>query len=252
MTKLRLDQVITNNPNIIPSPTSIPQVQALILAGKVLVNGKKVTQAGTLVNPDAKIEIKPDPRQGYVGRGAFKLLKAVTEFKLDFTDKIVVDVGASTGGFTQVALGQGARKVYALDVGTNQLAYKLRVDPRVVVMEQTNVKDVSELPEKVDYVLIDVSFISLRQVLPVVKNYLKTTASIIVLFKPQFEADKTTAEKFKGVIKDEQTRQEILTSFKVWCAQNNFTIFQETPSPIQGDKGNVEYLLLIKPQILSD
>lgn len=244
--------------------------QALIMAGQVLVNGKKETKPGSSFDDDSGIEILETSK--YVGRGAEKLEKAYEEFKIDFKDKIVADIGSSTGGFTDFALQYGAKKVYAIDVGTGQLHWKLRNDPRVVVMEKTDFRKIESLPEAIDIFVVDVSFISLRKILPVicrVKNqepaspagrskikdskkqnhdskFMIHNSSVIALFKPQFEAGKAIADKFKGVIKDPKIHDKLLKDFKKWCEENEFEILGETESPIKGAKGNTEFLFLLR------
>jgi len=238
------------------------KAQALIMAGLVSVNGKKETKPGTKFNNDVLIDVLE--MQKYVGRGAEKLEEAAKVFKLNFNGKVVADIGSSTGGFTDFALQKGAKKVYAIDVGTGQLDWRLRKDSRVVVMEKTDFRKIDELPEAIDLFLIDVSFISARKILKKIKDirYLildieekkdkKYPISniqypeIILLFKPQFEAGKKIADKFRGVITDPKVHQELLEDFRIWCADNGFDVLGETQSPIKGAKGNTEWLFWLK------
>lgn len=239
--KQRLDILLQQkNPHF-----SRRKIQSYILQAKVLVNGEIVEKPGFLVNVEATIELQKDARE-FVSRGGSKLQKAFDLNWITAQRKICADIGASTGGFTDCLLQHGTQRVYAIDVGYGQLAQKLRNDPRVVVMEKTNVRYVEKLPKLIDVIVIDVSFISLRLVLPVVRNWLKKSGAIIALFKPQFEAGKILASKTKGVIKNSTERETILNDFKQWLTSNTFTIEKQTESPIKGQKGNVEYLLLIK------
>jgi 23S rRNA (cytidine1920-2'-O)/16S rRNA (cytidine1409-2'-O)-methyltransferase len=222
------------------------KAQRLIMAGQVFVNEKKETKSGSKFEEDAKIILIEGSK--YVGRGAEKLQKAYDEFQIDFQGKVVADIGSSTGGFTDFAIQHGAKKVYAIDVGRGQLDWKLRNDPRVVVMEETNFKDVKELPDMIDVFVVDVSFISLKKILPIIKSIkykvlsIKRNTRIVVLFKPQFEAGKSIVDKTKGVIKDPKIHDKLLEDFRKWCANNGFEILGETESPIKGAKGNTEFL----------
>lgn len=214
------------------------QARMLIKQGDVLCNGEVVTKAGRLVSERDKVVI--NTRALYVGRGAFKLLKAIEEFSVDFKDKVVADCGASTGGFTQVSLLSGARKVYAIDVGHDQLDELLKNDPRVVNMEGTNLKNPLELREKVDICVADLSFISLTKVYKTINSLLKSTGIAIVLVKPQFEAGRSRLGK-GGIVKEAFT-QKILDEVLFWFKKNNFTVEKICESPIQGKEGNREYL----------
>ena len=223
------------------------KAQALIMAGQVLVDGKKETKAGARFEEDVApevLEVFP-----YVGRGAEKLKRAHEDFKIDFKNKVVADIGSSTGGFTDYALQNGAKKVYAVDVGTGQLHWRLRNDPRVVVMEKTDFRDVKGFEDGIDIFVIDVSFISARKILDSIKYKvlsIKENTEIIVLFKPQFEAGKKIADKFRGVITDENIHLQLLEEFREWCQKEGFDVLGETESPIKGDKGNREFLLWLK------
>uniref|UniRef100_A0A7C4LZU0 TlyA family RNA methyltransferase n=1 Tax=candidate division CPR3 bacterium TaxID=2268181 RepID=A0A7C4LZU0_UNCC3 len=224
------------------------KAQRLIMAGKIKVGDRIEIKPGMKYKEDAKIEaLEQDP---YVGRGAYKMKGAKEDFEIDFKEKIIADIGSSTGGFTDYALQNGAKKVYAIDVGTGQLDWKLRNDQRVVVMEKTNFRDINSFPEKVDLVMIDVSFVSVKRILKKIyemeKIILKPESKIIALFKPQFEVEKELADKFKGIIKDDDIRQKIFVQFREWCAQNQFEILNEKDSAIKGDKGNLERFFYIK------
>lgn len=218
------------------------QAQRLIMAGQVLVDGKLVDKPGTSLAPEAVIELKPAAR--YVSRGGDKLASVAEQLGLDFNGKAVLDVGSSTGGFTDFALQHGARKVYAVDVGRGQLAYKLRQDSRVVVLEQTDVRSLS-LPEPADIAVIDVSFISLRLVLQRVAELINPAGAIVAMVKPQFEAGKAVADKHRGVIKDQALRQDILGQFRTWV-EDDFVIVSEADSRVTGAKGNTERFFLLQ------
>lgn len=241
MIKKRLDILLFERKLV----DSRAKAQALIMAGQVLVDNKKEIKPGSSFDENVEIQILELPR--YVGRGAEKLEGAAKAFKINFQDKIVADIGSSTGGFTDYALQHGACKVYAIDVGTGQLHWKLRNDPRIVVMEKTDFRKMDSLPEKIDIFLIDVAFISVRKILENIRKYwgILENIEIIVLFKPQFEAGKAIADKFKGVITDPVIHQKLLTDFRKWCEENGFEILGEIESPIKGDKGNREWLFIL-------
>jgi len=218
------------------------KAQAMLMAGEVLVNGQPVLKAGVPVAEDAEISIlKPPP---FVGRGGLKLEGALDEFHLDVAGKVAADIGASTGGFTDCLLQRGAVKVYAVDVGTNQLDYRLRQDPRVVVMEGVNARYPLSLPEKVDISVIDLSFISVEKVIPAVKTLLKDDGYIIVLIKPQFEARREEVGR-GGIIKDPAVHAVVLGRFIDWLTKNGFRLGGLIASPITGTSGNREFLLLL-------
>ncbi len=218
------------------------QARMLIKQGDVLCNGKKVSKPGVLVNDNADIQIKE--RGLYVSRGAYKLLKAIEDFDLSFAGKVVADCGASTGGFTQVALQKGANKVYAIDVGHDQLDEILRINPLVTNMEGVNLKHPFELPEKVDICVTDISFISLTKVYPTIHSLLKPNGFSIVLIKPQFEAGPKRIAR-GGLVKPEHLG-EIVDEVRTWFKDHNFVIDKFCESPITGKTGNVEYLALIR------
>ena len=216
------------------------------MAGQVLVNEQKIDKTGTQVAPDAVIRILGGDLK-YVSRGGLKLEKAVACFGLDLTGKVVSDIGASTGGFTDCALQNGAARVYAIDVGYGQLAWKLRSDERVVNMERTNVRylEADSLPEKVDVATIDVAFISLDKVLPAVKKILADDGIVIALIKPQFEAGKENVGK-KGVVRDPAVHLNVINNVIAVAKELDFKIAGLDYSPVKGPEGNIEYLLYLK------
>lgn len=220
------------------------KAQALIMAGEVTIDGKPVTKAGSMVDENATIALAE--KLPYVSRGGIKLAHALNEFKLEVTDLIALDVGASTGGFTDCLLQRGAKKVYALDVGYGQLDYRLRQEHRVVVMERVNAHYPFELPEKVNLATIDVSFISLTKVIPNVLPHLAPPGYIIVLFKPQFEAEKEEVGK-GGIIKDPEVHSRVLGRFIVWATGQELKLRNLIASPILGAEGNKEFLILLTP-----
>jgi 23S rRNA (cytidine1920-2'-O)/16S rRNA (cytidine1409-2'-O)-methyltransferase len=218
------------------------RARALILAGAVTVDGTPVTKAGAQVSPDAAITLaRPD--HPYVGRGGLKLAHALDTFHIDVTGREALDIGASTGGFTDVLLQRGAVRVVALDVGHGQLDWRLRTDPRVVVIEHFNARRLTaaDLPSLVDIVAIDVSFISLRRILPSVPPVLRPHADIVALVKPQFEAGRD--EVAKGIIRDPAVHARVLTEVTAAAGEVGLTRVGVTSSPITGQKGNVEFLL---------
>ncbi len=217
------------------------QARMLIKQGDVTYNGSPVKKPGQLVDDSSLIEIKAD--QLFVSRGAYKLVKAIQEFDLDLKDKIVADCGASTGGFTQVALENGASRVYAIDVGHDQLSPMLKDDSRVINMEGINLKFEFELPEKVDFCVCDISFISITKVIQTIFSLLKDGGKAIVLIKPQFEAGSERISR-GGLVKSEY-QSEILAEVKTWFKLNNYKIEKLCESPILGKTGNTEFLALI-------
>jgi 23S rRNA (cytidine1920-2'-O)/16S rRNA (cytidine1409-2'-O)-methyltransferase len=218
------------------------QARMLIKQGDVLCNGVKTTKPGKMVAEDDKIEISE--RDLYVSRGAYKLLKAIEEFDLSFANKVVADCGASTGGFTQVSLINGASKVYCIDVGHDQLDELVKINPRVVNMEGINLKHDLELPEKVDICVADLSFISIKLVYPTMRKLLKPGGVSVILIKPQFEAGRERLGK-GGLVK-EGLQQEILDEVLAWFKENNYEVENLCESPITGKTGNVEYLALVR------
>lgn len=236
MAKERIDTLLVNKGLV----ESRNKAQALVMAGKVQVDGMVVTKAGTKIAVDANIVVEAG--LPYVGRGGIKLAAALDEFGLDPTGWVCADVGASTGGFTDVLLQRHAAKVYALDVGYGQLAWKLRQDERVIVMERTNVRYVESLPDLIRFAAIDVSFISLKLILPAVKRWLAPSASIVALVKPQFEAGKAQVGK-GGVIRDRMVHREVLEKVVGYAHVNQFNLLGLSLSPITGAAGNHEFLI---------
>ena len=224
------------------------KAQATIMAGEVYVNGQKADKSGMEVDITANVEVRGSACP-YVSRGGLKLEKALKNFGVDPTGYVCSDSGASTGGFTDCLLQQGASKVFAIDVGYGQLAWKIRNDPRVVVMERTNIRYVTpeDLGEMLDLSVIDVSFISLGLVLPVVKTLLKTTGQVLCLIKPQFEAGKDKVGK-KGVVRDPAVHEEVLQNFISLAKSLDFTIRNLTFSPVKGPEGNIEFLAHLSMQ----
>ena len=218
------------------------KAQAIIMSGMVYVNGQKADKAGMSFEETVDIEVR-GATCPYVSRGGLKLEKALRDFGVDPTGYVCSDSGASTGGFTDCLLQQGAKKVFAIDVGYGQLDWKIRSDPRVVVMERTNVRYVTpeQLGEPLDLSVIDVSFISLRIVLPVIKTFLKATGQVLCLIKPQFEAGKDKVGK-KGVVRDPQTHKQVLDDFVALAQEQEFHILGLTFSPVKGPEGNIEFL----------
>ena len=218
------------------------RAQALIMSGEVYVNGQKCDKAGTPVDENAQLEIRGNACP-YVSRGGLKLEKALRDFGIDPTGFVCSDSGASTGGFTDCLLQKGAKKVFAIDVGYGQLAWSIRTDERVVCMERTNIRYVTpeDLGEPLDLSVVDVSFISLKIVLPVIKTLLKPTGQIVCLIKPQFEAGKDKVGK-KGVVRDAAVHAEVLEAFLALAAQLGMTVRNLTFSPVKGPEGNIEFL----------
>ncbi len=218
----------------------------MIMAGEVTVNGRVIDKPGTNVSSDVTIQIN-DLSPRYVSRGGIKLEKAIQAFNIDFTSATVLDVGASTGGYTDCALQHGAEKVYAVDVGYGQLDWKLRNDQRVINMEKTNIRYLlpEEVGEAVDFITVDVSFISTRLVFPVLTNLLKDNGIIISLIKPQFEAGKKQVGK-KGVVKDPDIHIRVLNDCIKYAEGAGFTCTGITYSPITGPSGNIEYFIKLE------
>ena len=220
------------------------RAQSLVLAAKVLVNGQVLTKAGQKVPKDSEIRIIADAIP-YVSRGGLKLEHAIRAFSIEVSGRIAMDVGSSTGGFTDCLLSFGARRVYAVDVGYGQLALKLRNDPRVIPLERKNIRYLpAELvPEPVQIASIDTSFISLKLVIPSVLNFLEAEAVLVALIKPQFEAGREHASKGAGVIRDPRIHEQVCDSLAQFTAGLGFEVVGITPSPILGPKGNREFLM---------
>jgi 23S rRNA (cytidine1920-2'-O)/16S rRNA (cytidine1409-2'-O)-methyltransferase len=240
--KVRLDQLVAER-GLAPSRE---RARALILAAQVSVEGRVISKAGTQVETDVEIALLGHEHE-WVGRGGLKLAHALDTFGIDVMGREALDIGASTGGFTDVLLKRGASRVVALDVGHNQLDWALRSDPRVVVIERFNARRLTpaDIPTPVDIVCIDVSFISLRLILPAVPRLLRSGADVVALVKPQFEAGRT--EVGRGVIRDPAIHARVVDEVSAAAAAVGLTPRATTPSPITGQKGNVEFLLHLRP-----
>lgn len=245
MAKRRLDTLLVDR-GLAESPE---KAQALVMAGVVRVNERPAPKPGVLVADDVSVDVAEGPR--FVGRGGVKLDHALEAFAIDVSGLAAADVGSSTGGFTDCLLKRGASRVYAIDVGRGQLDYKLRQDPRVVVMEGVNARELS-LAERVDFAAVDVSFISLRLVLPAVAGALmretanRGSGTIVALFKPQFEAAKEEVPR-GGVIKAPLMHATLIGRFVRWCTDNGFRVLSMAASPILGAEGNREFLFWLRP-----
>ncbi len=238
MKKKRLD-VLLFEKGMVPSRE---RAKAIIMSGIVYVNNQKADKAGMSIPEDAEIEIR-GKTNSFVSRGGLKIEKALTYFQIDPKDLCAMDIGASTGGFTDCLLTRGARKVYSIDVGYGQLAWKLRQDPRVVCMERTNIRKVTPdmLDDVPEFAVIDVSFISLKLVLPVVAQLLNEHGRIACLIKPQFEAGKGKVGK-KGVVREPEIHLDVLNAFIENAHEAGFYVYNLTFSPIKGPEGNIEFL----------
>jgi len=239
MKKIRLDQLVFDK----GFTESRERAKTTIMSGVVFVNGQRMDKPGMSVDPEATIEIKGETMP-FVSRGGYKLDKALKVFPVDPNGKICIDCGASTGGFTDVLLQHGAIKVYSVDVGYGQLAWKLRNDPRVVNLERTNLRYVTEeqIPELMDMAVMDVSFISIKLVIPAVKALLKENADFICLIKPQFEAGKEEVDKGHGVIKDKNVQIEVVRSILDFAPSVGMQVCGLDYSPIKGPEGNIEFI----------
>lgn len=237
--KIRLDQLIVDR-NLADSKT---RAQALVMAGHVFIGDVKAQKPGQQVAEDAALQVKGSDHP-WVSRGGIKLAHALDEFAIDVTDAVAMDVGSSTGGFTDVLLTNGAARVYAVDSGTNQLAWKLRQDERVIVHEQTSARILTEshIPEPIDIIVCDASFISLAKVLETPLTFAKTGAQIIALIKPQFEAGRGEVGK-GGVVRDEAIHARVCAEVQMWLVEKNWTVRGLTTSPITGPQGNIEFLI---------
>lgn len=222
------------------------KAKAIIMAGQVYVNNQKVDKAGTEIKRDDKLEVRGSTLK-YVSRGGLKLEKAMQCFPITLQDKVCMDVGASTGGFTDCMLQNGAKKVYSIDVGYGQLAWKLRTDERVVNLERTNFRYATreEVPDEIDFSSVDVSFISLYHILPVLNSLLANNGEAVCLIKPQFEAGKEKVGK-KGVVRDLNVHLEVVKKIISLSVENGFSVLGLQFSPIKGPEGNIEYLIYLK------
>ena len=239
MKKLRADQLLVTR-GLAESRT---RAQALIMAGAVFSGEKKLAKAGDMLAEDAPLEVRGKDHP-WVSRGGIKLDHGLSHFGFDVTGAVALDVGSSTGGFTDVLLSSGAKKVYAVDVGTNQLAWKLRQDPRVEVHEQTNARNLgaSIIPEPVDIIVCDASFIALSKVLEAPLKLAKPGAKLVALIKPQFEAGREEVGK-GGVVRDSAVHERVCAEAEAWVQSQGWTVLGVTPSPITGPEGNIEFLL---------
>ncbi len=235
-TKERLDTILVER-GLVPNRS---KARGLIMAREVKVNGHVVDKAGTRVGFDDEITLAHV--MPYSSRGGYKLAGALDQFEIEVTGRICADVGACTGGFTDVLLQRDANRVYAIDVGYGQLDWKLRQDERVIVMERTNARYLDSLDEPVQFVCIDVSFISLKLILPAVQEWLSPNSDVVALIKPQFEAGRKSVGK-GGVIRDPAVRRHVLTDVLSWASEQNWWIRGLTTSSIQGADGNIEYLV---------
>lgn len=242
MAKIRLDQLVFD----LGYTPSRERAKTTIMSGIVYVDGQKADKPGMQVAPEANVEVRGHTLK-YVSRGGLKIEKALAAFDYDPKGKTCIDCGASTGGFTDCLLQNGAVKIYAVDVGYGQLAWSLRTDERVISMERTNIRLITEeqIPEKMDLAVMDLSFISLKLVLPAVHNLLKENGDILCLVKPQFEAGKDKVGK-KGVVRDVAVHREVLENFVGYSAEAGFSLMGLSFSPIKGPEGNIEYLAWLK------
>jgi 23S rRNA (cytidine1920-2'-O)/16S rRNA (cytidine1409-2'-O)-methyltransferase len=239
MAKIRADQLLVER----GLAESRSRAQALIMAGLVFMGERKLAKSGEMLSPDAALDVRGKDHP-WVSRGGLKLDHGLTHFGLDVTGAVAMDVGSSTGGFTDVLLTRGAQKVYAVDVGTNQLAWKLRQDPRVVVLEQLNARALTtaHIPEPVDIIVCDASFISLAKVLDVPLGFARDGAHLVALVKPQFEAGRAEVGK-GGVVRDPVVHERVCAEAAGWVQGKGWRVLGLTPSPITGPEGNVEFLL---------
>ena len=239
--KKRLDTVIVE----LGFADTRSKASAIIMSGEIYVNGQKETKSGYAVKETDKIEFK-GKKMPFVSRGGYKLEKAMKSFPIKLDNCICMDIGASTGGFTDCMLQCGASKVYAIDVGYGQLAWKLRTDDRVVNLERTNFRYLTNetITEKINFASIDVSFISLRKILPVLYDFLEINGKTVALIKPQFEAGKEKVGK-KGVVRDINTHKEVVSNIVSFAYENGFSVLGLDFSPIRGPEGNIEYLVFL-------
>ena len=244
MEKVRADVLIVQK----GLAKSREQAKRMIMAGDAIAGTMRIDKPGELLDADAEIRIKENSIK-YVSRGGYKLEKILDTFDIDLQDKIAMDIGSSTGGFTDCMLQHGAKKVYAIDVGYNQLAYSLRIDERVVVMEKTNFRtmDVGIINERIDFISIDVSFISLKHIFPNASKLISDTGYICALIKPQFEAGKEKVGK-KGVVRDEKVHEEVIENVLGLAKEEGLYPVKLTYSPIRGQEGNIEFLVLLQKE----
>lgn len=239
MVKKRLDDILVAKKIV----SGRREAFVKVTEGLIFVDGQKAVSPAQLVATDAKIEVRAGPE--YVGRGALKLEAALEKFNVDVSGKICADIGAATGGFTEVLLKHGAKKVYAIDTAHGKLALKIREDTRAVVMEETDVRDIGKLPEAVGCVTIDISLISLRNILPHAGRFLRPKGDIVALFKPQYETRDPKILKH-GIVTNDADRCRLLKEFISWASSAGWKIIDWIASPIKGNKGNIEYLLWLR------
>lgn len=246
--KIRLDVLLTEKKLV----QSRERAKALIMAGQVYIDNQKCDKAGLMVSEDTVVEIRGETLK-YVSRGGLKLEKAMLEFPISLEGKTAMDIGASTGGFTDCMLQNGAKKVFSVDVGYGQFAWKLRQDPRVVNMERTNIRYVSrdDIGEAIDFASIDVSFISLKLVLPVAHELLSDNGELVALIKPQFEAGRDQVGK-KGVVRDPKVHKQVIETILSFAREIGFYVAGLSFSPIKGPEGNIEYLAYLKKTPCND
>lgn len=246
--KIRIDQLMVEK----GLSESRERAKRTIMAGLVYIDEVRIDKPGQTVDENANVIVRGDP-VGFVSRGGLKLEKALDEFEIDVTDLNIMDVGASTGGFTDCLLKRGAAHIWAVDVGYGQLAWSLRNDPRVTVFERTNIRHLSldSIGQKLDMAVIDVSFISLKLVLPPVRQMLKDDCKVVCLIKPQFEAGRESVGK-KGVVRSPEVHEQVLTDFTEYAKASGFGIRGMTFSPIRGPEGNIEYLAFLCPAEVFD
>jgi 23S rRNA (cytidine1920-2'-O)/16S rRNA (cytidine1409-2'-O)-methyltransferase len=235
--RIRLDQALVNQGLV----KDLDQARRLVMAGQILVNGQLLFQPSQMIDKGEKLEIKTSSL--YVSRGGEKLAAAFETFPISVNQLICADIGSSTGGFTDCLLQQGAKKVYAIDVGYGLLDWRLRNDKRVIVMERTNIREIADFPEPIDFFSIDVSFISLKRILPLAAKWFNSSGGQgLILIKPQFEAKKQEAAKGAGVIIDPEIHKRILKEVLGFAADNTFQIKGIIRSPLLGPEGNIEFL----------
>ena len=240
--KKRLDILVTERGLV----ESREKAKTLIMAGQVYVDGQKADKPGDTFSEDAAVEVRGKGLP-YVSRGGLKLEKAMREFGLQLQGRTCMDIGASTGGFTDCMLQNGAQRVYSVDVGYGQLAWSLRTDPRVVNLERTNARHLTreQVPEEIDFFSVDVSFISLTLILPAVRPLLAEHGQAVCLIKPQFEAGREKVGK-KGVVRDKAVHEEVIEKIRSFALENGFSVLGLTFSPVKGPEGNIEYLIYLE------
>ena len=240
--KKRLDILVTERGLV----ESREKAKTLIMAGQVYVDGQKADKPGDTFSEDAAVEVRGKGLP-YVSRGGLKLEKAMREFGLQLQGRTCMDIGASTGGFTDCMLQNGAQRVYSVDVGYGQLAWSLRTDPRVVNLERTNARYLTreQVPEEIDFFSVDVSFISLTLILPAVRPLLAEHSQAVCLIKPQFEAGREKVRK-KGVVRDKAVHEEVIEKIRSFALENGFSVLGLTFSPVKGPEGNIEYLIYLE------